>query len=84
MAYPQPSPYTQITLRNTIEKREARLDMDQMTIRIGALWMYLTGVAAVFLAVEFVVQEIRARIARRRESGSDQRIAPLPSATHHA
>ena len=58
--------------------------MDQMTIRIGALWMYLTGVAAAFLGVEFVVQEIRASIARRRELGNGQRIAPLPSATHRA
>ena len=35
--------------------------MDQMTVRIGAVWMLLNLVAAAFLGGEFIVQEIRRR-----------------------
>jgi hypothetical protein len=38
-----------------------------MTVGVGAAWMFLTIVAAAFLGSEFVVQEIRVLIRRRRD-----------------
>jgi hypothetical protein len=55
-----------------------------MTIRIGAVWMFLNLAAALFLGAEFVVQEIRDLIARHCQRRDNQHSASIPSFTPRA
>jgi hypothetical protein len=50
-----------------------------MTIRIGAVWIILNLFAAAFLGADFVVHEIRIRIALRRRHNDDPRVGSIPS-----
>jgi len=58
--------------------------MDAMTLRIGAVWMFLNLAAAVFLGAEFIVQEIRGLVVRHRQRDEDQHVASIPSIGHRA
>lgn len=58
--------------------------MDAMTLRIGAVWMFLNLAAAVFLGAEFIVQKIRELVVRHRQHDEDQHVASIPSIGHRA
>ena len=45
--------------------------MDHLTIRVGAIWLILTIVAAAFLGTEFIFQEIYSLIKHRRGPGGE-------------
>jgi hypothetical protein len=53
-------------------------------MRIGAVWMFLNLIAAVFLGAEFVVQQVRNLIARRHQHHGDSHVASIPSGMHRA
>ncbi|HEX4065119.1 MAG TPA: hypothetical protein VHZ09_03775 [Acidobacteriaceae bacterium] len=55
-----------------------------MTLRIGAVWMFLNLAAAVFLGAEFIVQKIRELVVRHRQHDEDQHVASIPSIGHRA
>jgi len=45
--------------------------MDHFTIRLGAVWLFLTILAAAFLGTEFILHEIHSLIKHRRDPGAE-------------